>query len=209
MHMSVKTVTNSIQRQQKTYLFLGALLVLGIIAGSIYVFCLSEVDRTLLVDEIHRFFETMRSLDNLSYGSSFLNSLLTNLFYVFGVWFLGISIIGLPFILFLLLMKGFVFGFSVFSIISIYGLKGVLGAITYVFPHQLLFLLLSLVLTFYAFSFSIKLFSALFLKRNINWKEAMHKYLKILLLSIVIALITSLFEVFISPFLIQFFTQMI
>ena len=162
MHMSVKTVTNSIQRQQKTYLFLGALLVLGIIAGSIYVFCLSEVDRTLLVDEIHRFFETMRSLDNLSYGSSFLN-----------------------------------------------GLKGVLGAITYVFPHQLLFLLLSLVLTFYAFSFSIKLFSALFLKRNINWKEAMHKYLKILLLSIVIALITSLFEVFISPFLIQFFTQMI
>ncbi len=209
MYETSNVKRNNVQKQKKIYLFLGILLMIGIILGISYVFVLNEVDGVLLTDEITRFFTQMKSIEHFSYGSSFLNSILSNVLYVFTVWLLGISIIGLPIILFLLMMKGFIFGFSISSIIKVYHLKGILGSISYIFPHQLLFLIISLLLVYYATSFSTKLFSYLFLKKNIKLKEVMHKYIRILLIGILGSLVASCFEVFLSPFLIQLFTKMI
>ncbi len=209
MNETLHSAKNHIQKQKKIYLFLIVLFTLGIISGIIYIFLLSDVDRTLLVEEVSSFFQKMKTWDNLSYGSSFVNSVLSNLLYVIGVWLLGISIIGLPFILFLLLMRGFVFGFSIASIPSIYGFKGVLGSFLYLLPQQIVLVPLALLLTFHAMSFSIKLFSHLFLKKNINLKEAMRYYLKTLLIASIGAIVASLLEVFVNPYLIRLFTSLI
>lgn len=124
---------------------------------------------------------------------------------MFTIWILGISIIGLPLVIGIFIFKSFITGFSISSIIYTYKLNGVLKTIFHIFPHQIVFLILLLLITFYASSFCIKLFNYLFLKKMINFKEVMHKYLKILLICVIGSIVSSLYEVYVSTYLLNFF----
>lgn len=208
MNKAINQAKNSIVNQKKRYVLLIVLTIIGIITGIIFTTILSKIDQNLVNNQLTNFFEQMKS-GKINYTNGIINSITSNLLYCFGVWLLGISIIGLPVIIFLLFMKGFITGFSIGSIISLYHWKGIVGAITYIFPHHILSLLLSIVLSFYAISFSSKLFSSLFLKKEINFKEVMHRYLKVLLICSIGFLICSIFEIYVSPFLIRLFTYII
>lgn len=209
MKFNIKKTKNNILKQKKLYLFLIGLMVTGLIAGILFWFVISKEDKLLVTKNLTDFFSCIKEGDSINYGASLLNSVVTSLIYVVLIWLLGISIIGLPIILVMMAIKSFIVGFSIVSIISSYGLKGIVGAFVYVFPHQIVFLLLLILLGFYASAFCIKLFKYLFLKQMINFKEAMRKYLKILGISCLSVLVISLFETFISTYLIKFFTLLI
>ncbi len=209
MKFNIKKTKNSILKQKKLYLFLIGLMVTGLIAGILFWFVISKEDKLLVTKNLTDFFSCIKEGDSINYGASLLNSVVTSLIYVVLIWLLGISIIGLPIILVMMATKSFIVGFSIVGIISSYGLKGIVGAFVYVFPHQIVFLLLLILLGFYASAFCIKLFKYLFLKQMINFKEAMRKYLKILGISCLSVLVISLFETFISTYLIKFFTLLI
>lgn len=208
MNKVINKAKNSIVKQKKIYVMLIVLTIVGMIAGSIFTTILSKVDQNLVKEQLTSFFTQIKD-GKLDYANGIVNSITSNLLYCIGVWLLGISIIGLPIILLLLFMKGFITGFSVGAIISLYQWKGVALALAYVFPQHLLSLCINILLAFYATSFSIKLFSSLFLKKEINFKEAMRRYLKILCISIVGLLISSVIEIFLSPFLIKFIISFI
>ena len=209
MNLNVKRAKNSILRQKKFYFFLIGLIIVGILAGILFLFVISDEDKLLVTNELTSFFNSIKDGNSINYGTSLLNSIITNLLYVVLIWLLGISIIGLPIILFMLAIKSFIVGFSASSIVAIYGFKGVLGAIAYTFPHHIIFLLLLVLLGFYAISFCIKLFKYLFLKQMINFKDSMQRYLKILMLCCIMAIVISLFETFISTYFIKLFTLLI
>lgn len=209
MKFNIKKTKNNILKQKKLYLFLIGLMVTGLIAGILFWFVISKEDKLLVTKNLTDFFSCIKEGNSINYGASLLNSVVTSLIYVILIWLLGISIIGLPIILVMMATKSFIVGFSIVSIISSYGLKGIVGAFVYVFPHQIVFLLLLILLGFYASAFCIKLFKYLFLKQMINFKEAMRKYLKILGISCLSVLVISLFETFISTYLIKFFTLLI
>ncbi len=201
----IPSIKMHIENQKKMYLFLTILLAIGIFLGIGFAFIINDVDKVLVKDQLNAFFGLIKN-GPISYKDGLINSLLTNLLYLFGVWFLGISIIGLVFVLILLFMKGFIVGFSIGSILLNYKFKGLLGIITYLFPHQILNLAVSILLSFYAICFSIKLFNYLFLQQNINFKKIMNRYVKILLLCLISFIIISLIETFISPLIIKLFT---
>ena len=133
------------------------------------------------------------------------SSLINNLVYVLSIWTLGISIIGLPIIITIFSFKFFFFGFSLSSIICTYKWGGILRSLVHLFPHQLLFLIVLLLVTFYAVSFCLKLFNYLFFKKMINFREVMRKYLKILLICSLTTIFISLYEVYISTYLLNLF----
>lgn len=209
MKFNIKKTKNNILKQKKLYLFLIGLMVTGLIAGILFWFVISKEDKLLVTKNLTDFFSCIKEGDSINYGASLLNSVVTSLIYVVLIWLLGISIIGLPIILVMMATKSFIVGFSIVGIISSYGLKGIVGAFVYVFPHQIVFLLLLILLGFYASAFCIKLFKYLFLKQMINFKEAMRKYLKILGISCLSVLVISLFETFISTYFIKLFTLLI
>lgn len=209
MKFNIKKTKNSILKQKKLYLFLIGLMVTGLIAGILFWFVISKEDKLLVTKNLTNFFSCIKEGNSINYGASLLNSVVTSLIYVILIWLLGISIIGLPIILVMMATKSFIVGFSIAGIISSYGLKGIVGAFVYVFPHQIVFLLLLILLGFYASAFCIKLFKYLFLKQMINFKEAMRKYLKILGISCLSVLVISLFETFISTYFIKLFTLLI
>lgn len=209
MKFNIKKTKNSILKQKKLYLFLIGLMVTGLIAGILFWFVISKEDKLLVTKNLTDFFSCIKEGNSINYGASLLNSVVTSLIYVILIWLLGISIIGLPIILVMMATKSFIVGFSIAGIISSYGLKGIVGALVYVFPHQIVFLLLLILLGFYASAFCIKLFKYLFLKQMINFKETMRKYLKILGISCLSVLVISLFETFISTYFIKLFTLLI
>ena len=206
MNKKIYAAKNSILKQKKFYFFLATLMVIGIISGMVFIFFLNESDTKEVVTEITSFFNLIKIDNSIDYGESLTNTLIINICYVLIIWLLGISVIGFPIIISILFMKSFIFGFSISSIIKTYGFKGILGAFLYVFPHNLIMLILYLLLGFYSLSFCFKLFSYLFLKKNINFKTAMNKYIKILIVSLIITIIITFYEVFLSTYFMKLFT---
>lgn len=209
MNKKIYAAKKSIIMQKKFYLFLITLMTTGFIAGIIFIFFLNKNDKSIVAQEVQNFFNLVKVSEGINYSKSLLNTLLINIGYVLLIWLLGISIIGFPIILAMLFMKSFIFGFSISSIISAYGFKGILAAILYNFPHNIILMFLYLLLGFYSLSFCYKLFCHLFLKKCINFSSGMSKYLKILVISIIVTVLVSLYEVFLSTYFIKLFTTLI
>ncbi len=205
MNEAKNKVKNSFKEQKRMYLVIITIMLVGLILGIIFSFIISKSDHTLVKDSLNTFFKDVNQ-QHLNYTSALLNSVIGNTTFIILIWLLGISIIGIPIIGICLFFKGFIFGFSFSSIIYTYKLPGVLKAIAYSFPHHIIALLLAIFLGFYAIFFSKKLFHYLFLKKDINLKYSMKRYVQVLVICLVCGLICSLSEVFLGPFLINLFS---
>lgn len=199
----VKTkVTNKLAEQKKIYIFLIIVMLIGLILGIIYAVILNKSDHAIVTTSLDSFFTSIKNND-IDYKSALINSLIGNISFVTFIFLLGISIIGIPLIIFSLASSTFIFGFSLSSIIYTYHLNGILKAITYLFPHQLITLLMSLFLGFYALYFGIKLFKYLFRGIDINLRSSMKRYLQVYITVLLIFILCSFIEVFLSPALIK------
>ena len=192
----------NVESQKKLYVFLIGLAFLALILGIIFIFLISEENLIQIKDNITVVFNDINSGNKFNMLCS---SIINNFTYVLVIWILGISIVGLPLILLIYCFKFFLFGFSISSVVYTFKWSGLLRMFLHCFPHQLLFLIVMVLVTFYGSSFCIKLFNYLFLKKNINFKEVMRKYLKILLVSCVCCLFVSLYEIYISYYLLNLF----
>lgn len=195
-------------KQKKKYIFLIGLAIIGILFGIIFSFIISNTDKLLVESSISNFL-TAISNNEIHYAEGFFNSLSSGIIYIIVIWILGISIVGIPVILFLLFIRGFIMGFSIGSLIGIYKLKGILGAILYIFPHHILSLISYILISYFAIVFSKRLADYLFLKKEVGLKKLMHKYIKILGICLIAALVCSLSETFLAPFLLKVFTNTI
>ena len=195
-------VTNKLEEQKKIYIFLIIVMSIGLICGIIYAIILNKSDYNLVTTSLNSFFTSIKNND-IDYKNALINSLVGNISFVTFIFLLGISIIGIPLIIFSLGISSFIFGFSLSSIIYTYHFNGILKAITYLFPHQLITLLMCLFLGFYALYFGIKLFKYLFRGIDINLRSSMKRYIQVYITVLLIFIVCSFIEVFVSPALIK------
>ena len=187
-------------KQKLLYYILIGLAVISIIVGLLFVFTIDKSSAKYLKDNIIKYY------DNKIYGvKSFFKILFNNYIYLIIIWILGISLIGLPIVIVMFIFKCFLYGFSISSIFYSYGSKGAIISIIDILTNKGIYLVVLILLTRYSISFSIKLFKYLFLKVPINFKVSMNKYIKILFISLLITLIISIYEGFISNYLLNFF----
>ncbi len=193
-------------KQKKKYVFLIGLAIVGVLFGVVFSLIISKNDKLLVESCIHNFFNAI-SHNEINYMDGFLSSLFAGILYVLIIWILGISIVGIPIILFLLFIKGFIMGFSIGSIISIYKFKGIIGAFLYIFPHHIVSIIAYLLLSYFAIIFSKRLFDYLFLKKEVGLKKLMHKYIRIFIICLGVSVLCSLSETFLAPVLLKVFTN--
>ena len=113
----VKTkVTDKLAEQKKIYIFLIIVMLIGLIFGIIYAVILNKSDHALVTTSLDSFFTSIKSND-IDYKSALINSLVGNISFVTFIFLLGISIMGIPLIIFSLPSTAFIFGFSLSSII--------------------------------------------------------------------------------------------
>ena len=202
MKKAIFKAKNSVENQKKIYILLIGLAILATISGIIFIFLVSEDNLVLIKENLIEFFS---DVENKNRVMGFGNAVINNLVYILAIWLLGISVIGAPLVIIIMLFKFFVFGFSISSIIYTFKWKGILTAIVHLLPHQVLFLISLILVTFYSISFSVKLFSYLFFRKSINFKEVVSKYLKVLLICVGVVIAVSFYEAYVSTFLLGLF----
>ena len=197
-----------IKYDKKIMTFLNIIALIGIITGSIFVVILNKNDKSLVVNSIKDFFDNLLN-SKFDYIASFKNILFINLIFTFIIWIIGISVIGVLITILIIFYKSFTLGFTVATIIYTYSIKGSILAFLYVFPHLILNLLIFLYLGSYSIKLSGILIKAILKKQNLNFKEFINNYLKVLLISIIFIVVSSFYETFISSYLLKFISNIL
>lgn len=193
---------NKSAKQKKLFIGLIISAVIFIILGLLFTAIISKENKELVTTTITNFMTQVKN-NKLNYNQAILESILKNGLEASLIFFLGMSIIGIPITLFFYLGHAFTLGFSISTIFYVYKWKGFLLAFIYILP-QLLNLFIFLILSYYSLLFSKYLFYHLFLKKDIAFKTLMKRYVKVFGISIGLLLVSSGVEVFLIPKLLSF-----
>ena len=176
--------------------------VVGLISGMIFTFILKEADYNKVTESLNMFIDGVIN-DSLNYSLSLKSNLITNIIYVFIIWSLGISFIGIPIILSLYFIKVFSIGFTISSIMLNYGLRGLIYSFVYIFPHNILNIFIFVFLALYSVVYSFRLSNSFFKKESIDFKPILNKHKYVLLISLLGIIITSLYSTYIVPYILK------
>ena len=176
--------------------------IVAILAGSLFITILKDNDIESITNSLNTFFDNIMN-NNLNYGLSLKSSLITNMIFIITIWIFSISIIGIPVILFLYFIKVFSLGLTLSSLIYNYKAKGIIYALIYIFPHNILLIFVLAILSINSIKYSFKVSSGFFKKESVDFKPILDKHKYILLISIIFVLITSLYNTYIMPYLLK------
>ena len=197
-----KEVLKKIFTYKNLLIFLVSFLIINLIIGIIFYLHLNDSDKIIINSNITNYFKVN---DSYNYLNIFKNSLINNIGNGLLIWLLGISVIGIIIVIFIYFSETFSIGFSIASIFGAYKTKGIIGLISYLFPSKLGYLIMLFIIIFHAIRFSSKIIRYLFLKHDIDLRIEFKKYIKILIIIILIGLTISLFETFLNPLMNRFF----
>lgn len=189
-----------IHTNKRMLVFLFTLLFMAVLFGSFFATKLSTNDLEEIKSSLDTFF-SMTKQNKLNPLPAFFQSFGANMMFTIVIWVLGISVIGAPMMIVLFFMKAFTLGFTIASMIKIYHLKGLLYSLIYIFPHQVINLLVFIFFIMFSMSLSITLFQALLKKKTVDFSKVMNRYVFILAITVGILIITSLLEIYLMPFL--------
>lgn len=191
---------------KKILIFLIIICIIGIITGSIFMTILNSSDKDSILVSLEEF---VTEYNTLKPEKDLINNLVVNIMYILAIWILGISIIGLPIVIFILFFKAFLLSFTISSFIMKYKLKGIILGIVYNIPHQVINLVVYMYLGVYSIKLSSCIIEAIVHKKSINFKNVTNRYLLVLVVSIIILIITTLYETYIMPILLKKIVNMI
>lgn len=184
--------------------FVLCIVIIGVTFGAIFARIIGVNDQNLVIEKIKLFIDNVNN-NTLNNMLVFKNSISINFIYTFLIWILGMTLLGIIFVICLLFLKSFIFGFSVASFIVTYKYKGIIISSIYLLFGQLLNIVTVIILSIYSITFTIKLLKLIFKNNtnNIEIKKFMKNYSIILIISIFINILSSLCETFILPSLIK------
>lgn len=199
MTNKINNIKKIIFPRKKINIFSVCILLLGVIAGAIFVNIIGFNDKNLVLDKIKLFIDNINS-GSINTSILFKNSITINLLYIILIWIFGITMVGLIFNFLLLFIKGFIFSFSISSFILTYGYKGTILSFIYLLFGQLLNIIVILMVSIYSIMISIDLLKLIFKDNKNNLiKKQLKNYILILLIAIIISVISALIETFILP----------
>ena len=207
MKKLINYLTGAIKNEKYILIFIIIIFLVGLIVGSLFVNFITISDRKLLLEQVNNYFNNVKDLSKDVFGLSFFKSeFLSNLIRLFVIFILGLSIVGVVVVIFLMFYKGFMLGVTLSSIILKYKIKGVMASLLYIFPMQILNIIIYVFLSFFAVSTSLKFIKALLKKDNLNFKTFLGKYLLSFMISIFLITIISFLDSYFTPYMLKIFT---
>ncbi|NMA95499.1 MAG: stage II sporulation protein M [Clostridiales bacterium] len=209
MHLLVKNHFNENIVLYGITLFI---FLVGLTSGAFTINAISLNQREGLANYVDNFIGHVNEDPkvNIDRAAIFLEGLRQYCGFAFWVWILGISYIGMPFIAFILGTRGFLIGFTTGFLISSYGIKGVLFVALCMLPQNLIYIPCIFIISIMAFKNAILDFSnrKVSLVRKLKSKE-FTLYTKKILLTSIFLLIGIIYEVLITPFIMNVFLRIL
>lgn len=192
-------ISSIIFPNNKITIYIISFFIIGLISGSLFLTNLDSTDKLTIITRIKDFLTN----NNLSLK----NTLIINYTYITLIYIFGLTLLGLFINSIISYIKGFILGFSISSIFYTYGIKSILMGIIYIFPHNIINIIIIISLTVYSIIFSAALIKQIIGKR-VNILQLLKKYTVIYLSSLILITISSLYEVYITPFLYDLITKL-
>lgn len=184
-------------KDKKQFIIIFVICIVAFIIGVLLPSILNEENRKIIQTSLNSFFDTIKN-NQLKTNELLFKTLTSNIIIDLILWLLGISIIGILIVIILLGYKSLSLGFTISSIISTYKLNGVIKALIYIVPN-IINLFIFFVISYYSISFSLMLFNYLFRKKEYNKRIIVNRYLKLLVISIIILIFSSVIETYVVP----------
>lgn len=182
------------------YFFMILIFFIGVVVGALAVKTLPDEQKIELIDYLHIFFTGLtQGTENITYGGNMISSVMfNNAKTIVLMWILGFTIVGIPFVLFILFTRGFIIGFTVGFLVNEYVMRGLLFAFASVLPHNFFVIPAVLVMGVSATKFSLLLVRRKTYGKINLWYEAM-RYSVLCMVMLVVMMFAALLEVYISP----------
>lgn len=172
--------------QENFWLYVISLLCIftGIVLGIYSVKYMANGDRSDLVNYLSNFSQNITQ-GNFKYNSILLDVIKNNIPFIIAIWFLGLTMVGIPIILLIDLVKGFTVGFTLSFMINGFGVKGIGVAALGVVPQNLIYIPCILIASVLSMEFSVNL-----LKEKMNKRYNGSLWVKLATYSFYFAVIT-------------------
>jgi stage II sporulation protein M len=126
-----------------------------------------------------------------------------NLKTLFYLWFLGLTVIGIPLTMMIIFSRGFILGFTISFLVQQKSLQGVLVVIMTILPQNLLFIPVLLVAAVFSISFSFFVIRGKFAGKTINLSKRFIGYTFSFFVLGLLAVLSALIQGYVSPSLVK------
>lgn len=129
---------------------------IGIVLGIYTVGYMDASDKNELIKVINDFTLNISAYD-IDHKAIFLESLKNNIPLIAAIWFLGLTMVGIPVILIADVLKGFTIGFAVSFMINSLGFKGIWVSILGIMPQNFIYIPCIIISSVLALEYSLML----------------------------------------------------
>lgn len=195
------SISKYVQAHLPHFIFVSVLFLIGAVFGSILVNALTIEQQEEMTQYLHQFIQNLDvyHTDN----NALMDEFVVHLKWVVGIWLLGLSVIGMPVVLILIFIKGLLIGFSIGYLVSEMSWKGMLFALASIAPQNSVIIPVLLVCAVASMSFSIHLIRNRFFRYRNSHAHPLPEYVLIAVIATVMMFGISLFEVKVTPILIN------
>ncbi|MCS1350829.1 stage II sporulation protein M [Mechercharimyces sp. CAU 1602] len=193
----------NVQLHLSQYVFVLVLFIMGLIFGAIIVNTLSPTQKKELIHYMGFFFQGLDQQTIADPKIAFQHSLGSHLKTLGLMWILGLSVIGIPFVLLLIFFKGLVIGFTVGFLVNQLSWQGLWFASLSIIPQNLLVVPAMMMLAVWSMQFASLLIKNRLIARRGTIYPQFLSYAMVAVVLVGVFLVASILEAYISPWLMR------
>ncbi len=178
-------------------------LLIGIILGSISIKALNTQQKDNLVEYINLFFQKV-DINTINNNIVLKHSIINNTKFILIIWVLGLTIIGIPFIMLLIFVKAFTIGFTVGFLVDELGFKGIIFSTISLLPQNIINVPSYIIISVSAISFSMLLLKSRNRLEKFSLLQQLTGYTVLVFLMLLIVIVGCFVEAYISPVFMKF-----
>lgn len=198
-------IKEHIRANRWQYLLIAILFAAGLIIGNYKVPALEGGVKNHLLDLLDQYLQA-DSQGNMDGTALLFNAFLNQAKSVVGIWFLGLTVIGMPLILAVIFYKGFSLGFTIGFLVQEKAGVGILVAVLSILPQNLVYIPLLMIWSVVGINFSVSIASGR-QNRFRSMGRALASYTLLMLVFLGIVLIGAFIEAYFSPWILQSFLK--
>ncbi len=179
-------IKEDIANNAKSYFIVLIIFAVGVFLGVMFINQMQ--DKADIEKYINTYVDETKGLENGDYLGELQKDILSNIGLVLALWFAGTTIIGIPIVLGIILVRGFCLGYTIASCVFVLGrMKGIIFILLTIFLQNIIFIPALMILGVS----SIKLYKSIIKdRRKENIKVSIIKH-SIVSIGIMLALILS------------------
>ena len=195
------------QGQWNKWIYLSVVMFAGAICGSILLQALPSVQQEELNQGIVHYVGWLQQAAFLDRTELFWATFFKHMKWALAFIVLGISMIGVPFVIILNFLKGFLLGSSIFMLTQAFGSEGIWLSLLTVAPHNIVVLPALIILSSSAISFAAFLFNNRIRKHQGVLSQQLLSFSTVATAMLLLLAAASLIEVYVTPMLLEWYSS--